>query len=135
MAKFKFNKLVRDKIVGNIKKSGDNPKYKILSDAEYIKELKRKLIEECNEIANSSKNNLPEEIADIQDIIDSIIYSFKISNKDIKRIQSQKRKKSGSFKKNIYIETVETKEDSEWNQYYRKNPAKYPEVKSSFFDY
>lgn len=129
MAKFKFNKLVRDKIVENIKKSGDTPKYKILSDAEYIKELKRKLIEECNEIANSSKNNLPEEIADIQDIIDSIIYSFKISNKDIKGIQSQKRKKSGSFKKKIYIETVETKEDSEWNQYYRKNPAKYPEVK------
>ena len=129
MAKFKFNKLVRDKIVENIKKSGDTPQYKILSDAEYIKELKRKLIEECNEIANSSKNNLPEEIADIQDIIDSIIYSFKISNKDIKGIQSQKRKKSGSLKKKIYIETVETKEDSEWNQYYRKNPAKYPEVK------
>ncbi len=44
---FNYNKLVRDKIVDNIKKKGVNDiKYKTLDDDEYLECLNKKLIEE-----------------------------------------------------------------------------------------
>ena len=42
MRKFKFAKLVRDKIVKGIQEAGNKPVYHILSQEEYIEELKKK---------------------------------------------------------------------------------------------
>ena len=127
---FKFNKLVRDKIVEGIIEAGNHPVYHTLNDKEYIEELKKKLLEEAKEVPQTNKNSdLIEEIADVQEVIDNILEVLNVSKSELTKFQSKKNKERGSFKKRLYIDTVKTKTDSKWTNYYLANPDKYPEVK------
>ena len=51
---YTYNKLVRDKIVENIKNSGRNPSYRIMDNEEYLKELNKKLLEEAHEFVEEN---------------------------------------------------------------------------------
>ena len=60
-----YNKLVRDKIPNIIKNNGGEPYTRILSNDEYIENLKKKLIEECNEVVSAkAKEDTLEELAE-----------------------------------------------------------------------
>ena len=48
----KYNKLVRDRIPEIIAEDNREPKTRILSEAEYVTELERKLREECEEVVS-----------------------------------------------------------------------------------
>lgn len=97
-------KLVRDNIIKIIEKEGRNPKYRILSKKEFIKELKNKLIEESLEVKESkSKKELLLELSDVSEVFHHLLKSLKISKKKLKKIQSKKRKKKGSFAKRIFL--------------------------------
>lgn len=97
-------KLVRDNMIKIIKKEGKSPKYKILSKKEFIKELKNKLIEESLEVKKSkSKKELLLELADVNEVFSHLLKSLKISKKKLKKVQSKKRKKKGSFNKKIFL--------------------------------
>jgi len=128
MKKFKFSKLVRDKIVSGIKSVGNVPHYRVLNDTEYIEELVKKLAEESSELTKSPAEDLLPEIADVQEIIDNLLKALKITKITLKIEQARKNKKAGSFKKKEYIDYVEANENSEWFDYYQKNPEKYPEM-------
>jgi len=130
MRKFKFDKLVRDKIVDGIKEAGNIPHYKKLSNKAFVEELKKKILEEALEIPKTKdKAELVEELADLKEIIDSLLKSLAVSKKEIQIIQKEKNKKRGAFKKQLYIDFVEVADDSEWVAYYLKNPDKYPQIK------
>lgn len=130
MRKFKFGKLVRDKIVEDTIANGIKPKWEVLSDRKYLIELKNKILEEAQEVP-ASKNNehLVEELADVQEVIDSILEFLKVSKNDFNKIKSEKNKKRGSFKKRHYIDYVETSDEvTKWVKYYLDNSDKYPEI-------
>lgn len=131
MRKFKFAKLVRDKIVDQIVSNGNKPNWRVLSDEDYIKELKNKILEEASEISKSEDSeDLVKELADVQEIVDNLLDTLKVSKKQFKEIQNKKNKKAGSFKKRLYIEYVETTDDEgEWTKYNLAHPDKYPEIK------
>ena len=96
---FNYNKLVRDKIVDNIKKKGVNDiKYKILDDDEYLECLNKKLIEETHEFI---ENNVVEELGDVMEVICSIMKVKNITWEDVKNIADKKREKRGGFDKKI----------------------------------
>lgn len=127
--KFKFEKLVRDRIVEHIKKNGAKPHFRKLGDTEYIEELKKKVLEEAKEIPTVKDNNeLVSEIADLQEVLDYLIKTLGVSKKELRRLQKVKNKKAGSFKKRHYIDYVETKKSGEWVDYYLARPKKYPEI-------
>ena len=130
MRKFEFKKLVRDKIVENVISAGHKPDWRILSDSEFIQELKKKIVEEASEVPRTNDpEEIVEELADIQEIIDSLLETLKVSKAEFEKIQKQKTKKRGSFKKRQYIDTVETSDKvTKWVQYYLDNPDKYPEI-------
>ncbi|MCD4704500.1 nucleoside triphosphate pyrophosphohydrolase [bacterium] len=132
MRYFKFNKLVRDKIVDDMGNYNIIPYgIKVLNDKEYIKELSRKIIEEAKELNNiSSIEDLKEELADVQEVIDCLKKVLKMNNKDIEKYQKKKIKKFGAFKKRTYIEYVGSEQDNKWINYYLENPDKYPEIKN-----
>jgi predicted house-cleaning noncanonical NTP pyrophosphatase (MazG superfamily) len=121
-----FNKLVRDKIQELL----ENKNYKVsshkLSDTEYIKELKKKLIEESEE-ANQApdKDTLTKEMADIYEILDHIKQTLNISEKEITDAKNQKSQKNGSFKEKIYITHIEGNKENPNNEYFYKDPIKY----------
>jgi len=129
MQKFKVAKLVRDKIAQRMI-ADENAHYRVLNDTEYIEELKKKILEEAKELLPvEDESKIVKELADIQEIIDALILTLKSSKRDLKLRQKGENKKSGAFKKRLYIETIELKDDHPWLDYYLKNPNKYPKVK------
>ena len=102
-----YNKLVRDKIPEIIKNNNEEPLIKILSNEEYKIELEKKLLEEYNEVIESTSIDRIEELADMIEVITALA---KLENKtldDVIQIANQKREKRGGFDKKIFLEKVE----------------------------
>lgn len=99
----KYNKLVRDKIPEIIKSNGEEPITKILSLEEYKIELEKKLIEEYQEVLESSGNDRIEELADMLEVMISLAELEDKSLEDIINVCDKKRDKRGGFKQKIFL--------------------------------
>jgi len=130
MRKFKFDKLVRDKIVELQQQDGGEVDYKILSDKEFLRALQRKLHEEASEINVEDKGTLISELADVQEVIDCLIKAIGKSKADILVAQTEKNKKAGSFSKKMYVNTVSVQDGNAWIKYYLDNAQRYPEIQA-----
>lgn len=104
---FNYNKLVRDKIIQNIQRKGHNATYSILDDKRYLEELDKKLIEEVNEFIEAHSE---EEMADIMEVIETIIKQRGMSLERIETIKEEKKQKAGSFNDRIYLVSVKEKD-------------------------
>lgn len=103
----KYPKLVRDNIPDIIKeKEGFEPTYRILEDdAEFLAALLKKITEEAAEVQESVENkNTDEELADLQELIDTAIRFLGKTREDIEKIQIEKRQKRGGFEKRILMD-------------------------------
>ena len=122
--KYTYNKLVRDKIPENINSmEGRKATWRIMEDDEYIKELNKKLLEEVHEFIEESAI---EELADIIEVIQSIMRVKNISYEELKNVQQMKREKKGGFSNKIYLVEVEQdkadeREEQEMKKEWRKN--------------
>ncbi len=96
-------KLVRDKIRDIILEKGQNPIGYFSKKAELKYLLAEKLVEEAKEFR---EDNIEEELADIQEVIDAIYETFGFSKECIKKIQKKKRKERGAFKQGYVLEDV-----------------------------
>jgi predicted house-cleaning noncanonical NTP pyrophosphatase (MazG superfamily) len=128
MLKFKFSKLVRDKIVEHQIALGAKPSFRTLKPAEHKRELVRKIIEEASEITKAVPEEIAGELADVQQALDDLAQLYGLSPDDIAKAQAVKRQKNGAFKKGLYIETLEVDEDDPWVKHYRQNADRYPEI-------
>jgi len=128
MRKFKANRLVRDKIVPNIIAEGSKANFRILSDDEYVTELKKKISEEAIELINASDEEIPNELADIEEVIENLIATRHLTKAYIREIQIKKNQKNGSFKKRHFLETVVLDDNAAWLDYYLKHPDKFQEI-------
>ena len=97
----KYNKLVRDKIPEIIKSTGKIPLTHIASDEEYFLKLKEKLQEEVDEFL---KDDNPEELADILEVVYAISEFKKTSKEELESIRKNKAEKRGTFKGKIILE-------------------------------
>lgn len=99
-----YNKLIRDRIPEITKADGWLSITRVMGQVEFIKELKKKILEEAEEL-NEGKDhkNLIEELADIQEIIDATLAEKKIKFSDFRKIQAQKRKNGGGFRKKLFL--------------------------------
>jgi predicted house-cleaning noncanonical NTP pyrophosphatase (MazG superfamily) len=129
MRKFKFGKLVRDKIIDHQIATGAKPSYRILSDSEHKTALVDKIIEEATEILQAGEKEVAAEIADVQQAIDDLKEKFGLSADDIAGAQAAKNDKNGAFKKGIYVEHVEVADEDRWIDYFTQNAGRYPEIK------
>lgn len=114
MPKFKFSKLVRDRIVEHQLASGAKPVYRKLNIEDHKHELINKLLEEAGEILKASKNEIVEEIADLQQVIDDLQELHGLNANDVATAQAFKNQKNGAFKQGIYIDSVKVDEPSQW---------------------
>lgn len=100
-----YNKLVRDNIPQIIENDNKKPKYKILvDDMEYEKNLNKKLIEEINEYLNS--NDIME-LVDLGEVMHAILELKGITIEEYQKLRIKKLNERGSFKKRIFLESVE----------------------------
>lgn len=100
----KYNKLVRDKIPAIIKNKNQIPSIHIADSKEYYQKLKQKLQEEVSEFL---KDDNPEELADILEVIYALCDFKKITKQKLERTRKAKLKKKGGFKKRIVLDEVE----------------------------
>lgn len=99
----KYNKLVRDKIPEIIQADGQVPVIHIANKQEYKEKLLEKLQEEVQEFL---RENDPDELADILEVIDAIVELNNIKPQSLQQIKKQKALKRGSFKKRIILEEI-----------------------------
>jgi predicted house-cleaning noncanonical NTP pyrophosphatase (MazG superfamily) len=128
MPRFKFSKLVRDKIVDHQIASGAKPRFRKLSPDEHKRELVNKVVEEAREITRAYPEEMAAEIADVQQAIDDLTELCGLSKSDIARTQAVKNDKNGAFKKGLFVEYVDVEEGDQWIDYYHKNADRYPEI-------
>ena len=99
-----FNKLVRDKIPEIISKNGSNPTIKVLNGEEYKIAIFEKLKEECAEVISAeNKEHLTEELADLFEVIHSIIKNQDITFEEIEKVRLSKKEKRGGFDEKIFL--------------------------------
>ena len=107
---YKYNKLVRDKVPNQINsKKGKKAIYRVLSEEEYLQELNNKLIEEAHEFTEA---NSIEELADVMEVIISIMEQKGISLEEVREARAKKNTQRGGFKDRLFLECVEEEEIS-----------------------
>ncbi len=112
-----YNKLVRDKMIdiykhdveNKLSSSGYSVKY--LSQEETLEKLKDKLQEEVNEVFESYRKEdtvkLQEELADVIEVIDAMLYHNNCTLEQVLAIRDKKKEKRGGFEKGLYLESIE----------------------------
>lgn len=102
-----YNKLVRDNIPQIIEASGKSYEVKILDDAAYEEALKAKLMEEMNEVQSAqSDEELIEELADLYEVLTSLIAAKGLSNEQFMNVVNSKNEKRGSFREKLFLVQV-----------------------------
>ncbi len=100
----KYNKLIRDKILEIIRAAGERPYWRILNGKEYLREIKKKILEEAKELIGAKdKKGIIDEIVDIQELTDALISETGLTKSEIKKQQKIKNKKRGGFKKRLFL--------------------------------
>ena len=103
-----YNKLVRDRIPEIITAAGSRPKSRILDEAEYTTELRRKLVEEVEEFNTS---NDAEELADILEVLFAIATQMGIDPMLLDELRRSKKDKRGGFEAKVFLINVESREE------------------------
>ena len=127
MIKFEMEKLVRDKIPHIIEEQGGVITRRILGEEEFFRELQVKLAEETtelNEVNFGEKDNLVNELADVQLILDHLKKISGVSDEELQKAIEAKSRKVGNFEDRTHIGTVELHDESQWVEYYRKKGFK-----------
>jgi len=99
-----YDKLVRDKIPEKIKNGGELVTTKKLSSDELFEQLRIKLVEEAFEVLEAENDNdLIQELADVLEVIESIIRKKKIQKNSVTIAKTRKREKIGGFDNGILL--------------------------------
>lgn len=110
--KIEIKKLVRDKTLFNFKENNIKYKSTILNRKVLKEKLLLKLLEEVQEVIESTNHkHLTEELCDVWEVFSKILDVNSIKFADIISLCNKKNKERGAFKKNIFVEWVEIDED------------------------
>jgi len=78
---------------------------------ETLERLKDKLLEEAQEVfdayGDEDKTHLKEEIADVIEVVDAILFHNNISLEEVLKIRDAKKEKRGGFEKGLYLESID----------------------------
>ena len=99
----KHDKLVRDKIVQIIEKSGKQCSHHIADDEEYERRLEEKLFEEVREFFDCPNE---EEMADINEVLDAVMRHYGIDPYEVETARQAKLFGRGSFEGRVVLEEV-----------------------------
>jgi predicted house-cleaning noncanonical NTP pyrophosphatase (MazG superfamily) len=106
----KYNKLVRDKIPQIIKQDKRFPVISRLASKKFVLELKRKLLEEVDELLQAkNKQDQIDELADILEVIQSLAKAEKIDWRLVEHRKKIKKQERGGFSERIFLKSVRQK--------------------------
>ena len=128
---FKQNKLFRDKISDMLEPLGSKLYWVELSDQEFQKQLKLKLIEEAHEVQHAAtQENILEELADVLEVVDALRKAHGFTTQELNACKKRKRDEKGGFDGKRFITVAEHPVGSLAEKYCLASPDKYPEIKN-----
>lgn len=126
---FRLNKIVRDKIVALLTPRSVNIVTKSLNSEERLLHLKRKLVEEAQEVLETkNKSELIEELADLLEVAAACARAMDITPQEIETVRLIKNQSKGGFDKCIFIDKIVYDSNEHYYHYCLANPDKYPEI-------
>ena len=103
-----YNKLVRDKIPEIIRQDGKEPVVRIMEKAEFVSELKAKLVEESNEVASAEdREHFIDELADVKEVLNALFATEEITEEEVELARVAKAEKRGGFEDRLMLEKVD----------------------------
>ena len=99
-----YNKLVRDRIPEIIEQQGSTCQVRVLTDAEYLQALERKLDEELAEYHASGD---VEELADLLEVIHAIVAAKGQDTRALYAMMEQKAAARGRFENKLLLVSTE----------------------------
>jgi predicted house-cleaning noncanonical NTP pyrophosphatase (MazG superfamily) len=104
-----YNKLVRDKIPGVIKRKGESVEVVRLKGDALLSALRQKLVEEAFEALDAkSFDELIGELADLQEVINGICEALPASREQVNAEQADKYERRGGFRQGFMLEETTT---------------------------
>lgn len=135
MVKFLYNKLVRDRVVDQLESQGVRVTQRALSSSEYVLALKKKLVEEANEVLDASDpDELAREMADVHEVLAALGTAAGLPEHKVRAARAAKREDRGGFAKPAEVLCIRVPDDRESPQleellrYLRGQPDRYPET-------
>ncbi len=128
--RFFKNKLIRDNMLEVFKKEGSIPTYtELKDDNDFLEAVTQKLIEEMQEVFSSEDlNELIEELADFEAVLEEFKALLKIDQKTIDAARAKKLAEKGGFKKRILLEHIDVPvSNKELIEYYEEEDERAPE--------
>ncbi len=100
-----YPKLVRDRIPEIVREhDGIEAEIRVLDNTEFESYLRQKVIEEAHELDQAeSDDHLVEEIADVQELLDTLCVLKGITNDQLHEVQAAKRDKRGGFDQRLLM--------------------------------
>lgn len=103
-----YQKLVRDRIPEIIQKKGGLPAFVKLDDDAFRIALKRKLLEEANELIEAvSREDVLGELADVLQLVESIAADHGLSFQEVETHKEAKKQERGAFTEQVFLEHVD----------------------------
>jgi predicted house-cleaning noncanonical NTP pyrophosphatase (MazG superfamily) len=99
-----YNKAIRDKIPEIIQATGKSCSVITMADSDFLPQMEKKLSEEVDEYRQTK---LPEELADILEVVYRIAELRGINKEELEKIRQTKEAKRGSFSRNLFL--IETR--------------------------
>jgi len=103
MTKITYNKLIRDRIPEIIERDGKRYAVETMQPREYEKALLEKLIEEAHEVQQADEVHIKTELADILEVIDTLLHLKGISPQSVRSMQRRRRNERGGFEKGLML--------------------------------
>ncbi len=130
MKRFATNILIRNNRLKLMENSGLTVNYNILSNTEYIDELKKKIVEEAHEVLEAqSETEIKAELVDVMEVIDHLIDIYGFDRDEMNQLKLEKQQKIGTFNHKIKTNWVEMPDNHDDVSYYEAKPHKYPRIK------
>lgn len=105
MSRVYHRKLVRDLIEDKIKSKGEEYSLRVVAGEEFLGELKKKIVEEANELASTeSRSDFIKEYADLMIVLDSLTEKMEIAPAEIEIALTENIKQKGKFTKGHFLE-------------------------------
>jgi len=98
-----YNKLVRDHIPAIIRRNNLQCDITTMNEEEFRQALRSKLQEEAQEVAEAEQDELITELADLYEVIDTIIATYHIDPEAVRNMQICRREERGGFSQRIRL--------------------------------
>lgn len=102
-----YDKLVRDRIPEIIRREGRRCGVEVMSERAYVEALRDKLVEEAQEASTCVPERLVEELADLCEVIDSLVAATGTDPVQVRAKQEQRRLERGGFNERLRLLWVE----------------------------